>query len=312
MATSKIVAGVDVSKDFLDVFILPQEKSFRVPNNKESISNLIETLLEHNVTFVLMEATNNYHYKLALQLKDSPISCSVINPKMPRDFAKGLGVFAKTDKVDAYILAKYAQLSIEFKPCSFDEYTLELKDLVSRRRSLVTMSISEQNRLKTSFAPIVRDSNQKILNVLREERKKIEIEIAKLIAQNKAKKKLYQMLQLVKGIGKITASVLVTELPELGTLTNKQIASLVGVAPFSRDSGTSKGHRMIRGGRFFVRQALYMATLSAIRFNPVIKKFYDRLVAKGKPKKVAIVAAMRKLIVRLNAMVRDNTEWRND
>ena len=296
-----VVAGVDVSKETLYVYLLPSGRSFKVPNKRRDIQKLVEEFKKDQLELVVMEPTSRYHWELMLQLFQHGVPFSVVNPKNVRDFAKGITFKAKTDRIDALLLAKYGELVSPRRVERLDIKLLELKELVSRRRSLVKMIVSEKNRMASTTSPFVKSSIKRFLQTLEKERKKTEAEIFKFISSNAQLYKMYKLLLTIPGIGPTTAAILVSELPELGSLTSKEVASLVGVAPFNNDSGKSTGYRSISGGRFFVRQALYMAILSAIKFNPVIRDFYNRLLKRGKPKKVAMVACMRKLIVIINA-----------
>ena len=310
MVLQQTVAGVDVSKDTLDIHLLPTDKAWKVKNDKASIRKLVKRFREEGVDLVVMEPTGKHHWELMTQMVEGKIRTAVANPKMVRYFAKSLGILAKTDKVDAKVIAKYGSLVGPREMQQIDRKLLALKELVSRRRAIVKTIIAEKNRSSSAIHPLVKASIRLSLVGLRKQRDRIQKAILKAIFANPEKKKLFNLLKTAKGIGVVTASVLVAELPELGSLNSKEIAALVGVAPFNKDSGTFQGHRMITGGRFFVRQALYMAILSAIVHNPQISRFYNHLLKKGKLKKVAMVACMRKLVITLNSMAKTNSEWR--
>ena len=310
MVLQKTVAGVDVSKDTLDIYLLPTKKVWKVKNDKASIRKLVKTFIKEGVDLVVMEPTGKHHWELMTQMVEGGIGTAVANPKMIRYFARGLGSMAKTDKVDAKVIAKFGSLADPRKLQQIDRKMLELKELVSRRRAIVKIISAEKNRASSAIHPLVKASIRRSLVGQRKQLKIIQNAIIKAIFVNPEKKKMFNLLKTAKGIGDVTAAVLVAELPELGSLNSKEIAALVGVAPFNKDSGTFQGHRMIAGGRFFVRQALYMAILSAIVHNPQIRRFYNHLIEKGKLKKVAMVACMRKLVITLNSMIKTNTEWR--
>lgn len=310
MTLNQIVAGVDVSKDTLDIYLLPKGTAWKVKNNKSSISKLVKTFKKEGVDLVVMEPTGKYHWELMVQMVEGKIPTAVANPKKVRYFAKSLGIEAKTDKVDAIVIAKFGKLVEPRKLQQIDRKMLELKELVSRRRALVKMITAEKNRKSSTINPLVKSSIKRLLDGIKKQLGRIEDAIIETITLDEKMFRIFKLLQTVKGIGPVTALVLVAEMPELGTVNSKEIASLLGVAPFNKDSGSFSGHRMISGGRFFVRQAMYMAILSAIKYNPEISRFYNRLLKKGKLKKVAMVACMRKMIVMLNAMVKTNSEWR--
>ena len=312
MTLKQIVAGVDVSKETLDIYLLPAGKSWKIQNDKASIRKLVKKFNKEGVDLVVMEPTGKYHWELMVQMVEGEIPTAVANPKKVRYFAKGLGIMAKTDKVDAMVIAKFGELVEPRKLQQIDRKMLELKELVSRRRSLVKMITAEKNRMSSTIIPLVKSSIKRLLDGMKKQLARIQDAIIETITLDEKKHRIFELLQTAKGIGPVTAAVLVAEMPELGSLNSKEIASLLGVAPFNKDSGSFQGHRMISGGRFFVRQTMYMAILSAIKYNPEISRFYNRLLKKGKLKKVAMVACMRKMIVMLNAMVRTNSEWRSE
>lgn len=259
-----------------------------------------------------MEATGGYEFALACALQAVALRVAVINPRQARDFAKAMGYWAKTDRIDATVLAELArtiaahpQAERFVKPLA-DAEQQRLKALITRRAQLMGMLHAERQRLAISH-PASRASIEKLIKTIRDELKGIDTQLAQHIAQHHAD--LSCLLKSVSGVGPAVSAVLIAELPELGRLKARQIAALVGVAPFNRDSGAMRGKRTISGGRSQVRRTLYMGTLVATRFNPVIARFYQRLLAAGKPKKVALVACMRKLLIILNAMVRSGRPW---
>lgn len=312
MTLNQTVAGVDVSKETLDIYLLPKGTAWKVKNNKSSISKLVKTFKKEGVDLVVMEPTGKYHWELMVQMVEAGIPTAVANPKKVRYFAKSLGIEAKTDKVDARVIAKFGKLVEPRQLQQIDRKMLELKELVSRRRALVKMMTAETNRLSGTTIPLIKSGIEQSLVSIKEQLVNIQDVLIKTIKLDEEKRRKFELFQTVKGIGPVTAAVLVAEMPELGQMNSKQAAALLGVAPFNKDSGSFQGHRMISGGRFFVRKAVYMAILSAMRYNPVIRRFYNRLLKKGKLKKVAMVACMRKMIVILNAMAKTNSEWRTE
>jgi transposase len=257
----------------------------------------------------VLEATGGYEQRLAAELFDAGHSVAIVNPRQVRDFARALGVLAKNDRVDARVLASYAQHVPlrEFEKPS--EKQRELASLVTRRRQLQALRISETNRLEMATAKLAQKSIRHVLDLLRKELKKLDAEIARLIAADDDWRNKSDLLQSVPGVGPATSASLVAELPELGRVNRQEIASLVGLAPFDRDSGRCHGQRAIWGGRHSVRSSLYMAALTARRCNPVIRAFAERLARAGKRSKVILTACMRKLLVILNTMVRNQTAW---
>jgi len=261
---------------------------------------------------VVMESTGGYEAQFACALQAAGLSVAVVNPRQARDFAKALGYLAKTDRIDAAALSAFAQTLDQhpqrerFLKCLPDPQREQLAALVTRRRQLVEMLTAEHNRLALSHKA-ARRSIEAVIKALRRQLEDIEAQMARHVREHHAD--LEALLASAKGIGPQSIAVLIGELPELGRLSNRQISKLVGVAPLNRDAGTVRGKRTIFGGRAQVRSALYMPTMAAIRYNPVIKRFYERLLAGGKQKKVAIVACMRKLLTILNAMVRTGKTW---
>ena len=301
--------GVDVAKQKLDVAVLPDGRQQALTNDEAGIRQLVRRLRRRAAPLVVVEATGGYEYALVLALSEAGLPCAVANPRQVRDFARGLGLLEKTDKLDAGVLARFAEV-VQPQPRPLASPALrEVEALVQRRRQLVNMLTAEQNRLQTA-AKAMRSDIQRHIAWLRLDLKKLNQALRREIKSNPTWAGTERILRSVKGVGPVTSSTLVTDLPELGCLSSRKISKLVGAAPLAHDSGLFKGKRAIRGGRKTVRSALYMAALVASRHNPVLRTCYQRLLAAGKLKKVALVACMRKLLVILNAMVRDGTTWR--
>jgi transposase len=300
--------GIDVSKSKFDVVVLPEGTRVTCTYDSEGIGQLLAQLPRHDCVVVL-EATGGLERRLAAELIDAGHQTAIANPRQVRDFARGIGVLAKNDRLDARVLAIYAQhvqLRLSVKP---SEKRQELTALVVRRRQLLALQTAESNRLQQTKIKLATKSIRHVLDLLRKELKKLDAEIARLIADDDDWRSKSQLLQSVPGVGPATSASLVAELPELAKLNRQEIASLVGLAPFSRDSGQFRGQRSIWGGRGSVRCALYMAALNAKRCNPVIHAFAERLKRAGKRPKVVLTACMRKLLVILNTMLRNQTEW---
>ena len=300
--------GIDVSKDWLDVATRPATKQLRVANDDAGITEVVSELVEQSVTLVVIEATGGLESCVVASLSVAGIEVAVVNPRQVRDFAKSTGRLAKTDVLDSEVLAHFADAirpQVRELP---DEEAKELSALVARRTQVIQMIVSEKNRLKRTVKPVARRLKAHIA-YLESELKDIDSELKQTIRNSPLWKAKEDLLKSVPGIGPVSSTTLISGLPELGRLDRKQIAALVGVAPLNRDSGTFRGRRTVWGGRRRVRAVLYMAALVASRSNPVIKAFYDRLLAAGKAKKVALTACMRKLLTILNSMVRNGTQW---
>jgi transposase len=307
---SEVVVGIDVAKAFLDVFVAGGRLSRnRFPNDEEGQTALAAELVPLGPALVLLEASGGYEAEAVQTFVVAGLRVAVVNPRQARDFAKSMGTLAKTDRLDARVLCDLAAVVVRrddlprFLSEPADKERLDLQALVVRRRQLLGMLVGEKQRLSQA-RPAVRPSIKALIAAIESQIEKIDEELTTTMKANYAD--LADLLRSAKGVGPVFATAIIAELPEIGRLSRGKIASLVGVAPFAKDSGKSKGKRQIAGGRSQLRRALYMAALSAIRFNPVIRTFYQRLVAAGKPKKVALVACMRKLLTILNAMVRDN------
>ena len=304
----KIYIGIDVSKANLDIFIFPNNKYMQFTNDAQGIQKLLNKIRLFPNVLVVMESTGGYEVQVSLALSKVDLEVCVVNPRQVRDFAKASGKLAKTDRVDAKIIALFAN-KMELKANIF--YNEEHQKMVAnqaRRSQLIEMIIAEKNRLDKA-TPEQRDSIHRVLELLEKELKLIEAAQELLIISNHSLAEKKKILSSVKGVGTITATALLCELPELGTLSSKQIAALAGLAPFNRDSGTLKGKRTIWGGRASVRKALYMPTLVAIKYNSKIRDFYQKLCLAGKAKMTALIACMRKLLVIMNAMLRNNQSW---
>lgn len=303
-------AGIDISKERLDAFWLDQ--SLQVGNEAVGWSELTEKLKASNVDLVVIEATGGYERGLVRALQQSGIEVARVNPRQARDFAKSMGALAKTDQVDARCLRDFADVLArhaerhKYITAPLQEHQVLLSSMMTRRRQLLDMRVAEGNRLEQAVPQMAR-SIRAVIRTLDKQIGQIDDDMDRHIEEHfKAQRKL---LEGVKGVGAVTTLTLLGALPELGKLGRKAISKLVGVAPLANDSGKRQGPRRIWGGRGEVRAVLYMATLSAMRYNPAIAAFRDRLLAAGKPKKVAIVACMRKLLTILNAMVRDGAVW---
>lgn len=301
--------GIDVAKNKIDIFDQKSQTVETVGNNKQEINKWIKRLADTEHTIVIMEATGGYESLLVALLHQYNIALAVVNPRQVRDFAKGVGCDAKTDTIDARILARFGQVVQPTPQAAQSEDQLKLAALVERRRQLVGLINQEQNRRQQTRDSDVRKSIETVLKELTKQLKAMDEQIATAIAADQLNARRVEILQSVKGLGAVTVSTFVAELPELGQLNRQQVAKLVGVAPINNDSGQSTGKRKAFGGRSAIRRTLYMATLVATRFNTQIRTFYQRLVAKGKPKKLALTAAMRKLLTILNTLVRTDQLW---
>lgn len=306
--TTSYYVGIDVSKDMLDVCVLPTGESFRLSNDKAGIAMLRKKLQPLSAERVVMEATGGYEAEAVLTLGLAGLKVCVVNPARVRNFAKADGQLAKTDKIDAGVIAKYGERMLPEVRTLASEEVRDLDALVTRRRQLVQMITSEKNRMGIS-ARGLRPGIQTHIDWMTGEVGRIETDLDQAIKATAGWQEKVELYTSAPGVGTKTAHSLIAEVPELDRISAKQISALVGVAPYPRESGMFKGTRRIRGGRISIRCMLYMATLSAIRCNPVIKAHYTQLRARGKLFKVAMVACMRKLLVILSAMARSNTPW---
>lgn len=301
--------GIDVAKDELVIFFDGDQSSISVANEQSAITKLADRWQNFsNLKRIVVEASGGYETLVVSLLANSGLPVSLVNPKRVRDFAKGLGLLAKTDRLDAALLSLFGELTIPRLYQLPSPEQKQLAQLVSRRQQLVQIKAMEQTRKKQAAASI-KASIERHLLWLETEIQAIDIDLEQQIKTHPSFAELDECLQTVPGIGPTTSAVLIAELPELGNLSAKEVTALVGLAPFAADSGRHRGQRHIIGGRRQVRKSLYMATIAAIRCNSSINQFYHRLKERGKPTKVAIIAASRKLLCFLNAMVRDGKSW---
>jgi transposase len=302
--------GIDVSSKQLDVGVLPGGELEKFANDSRGIKRLVKFLKGRNVELIVMEATGGYEVDAAVALHEAGLPIVVVNPRQPRDFAKAVGILAKTDEIDALVLARFAR-DVRPEERSFpSEKERFLRELLTRRRQLIGMTNAESNRLQQARSKDVKETVQAILDVIKEQLHAVEEEISQAMETCSTYHDKDRILQSVPGIGPVVSHSLLIDLPELGRLNRREIAALVGVAPINRDSGQFRGRRTTWGGRANVRSALYMAALVAIRWNSTIKAFYQRLRNAGKPAKVALTACMRKLLVITNTMIANDTPWR--
>lgn len=303
--------GIDVSKAVLDVAVLPTGEKWSVPNSSEGVQGLVQRLEELKVRLVVLEASGGLERRAIAALAGARLPVVAVNPRQVRDFAKATGKLAKTDALDAAVLALFAErIRPEARPLK-DAQAQELEALVVRRRQVVDMIGAEKNRLRAAPpSKQVRTAIGRTIAWLQKQLDENDSDLEKAVKSSGAWREKDDLLRSVPGVGKVLSRTLLSQLPELGTLTRKQIAALIGVAPLNRDSGTLRGRRCVWGGRAQVRKVLYMGALVAARFNPTIRAFHDRLVDAGKLPKVALVACMRKLLTILNAMVAAKTPWR--
>ncbi len=302
--------GIDVSQERLDVGLWPAGETFQDTNDRQGIERLAERLVELHPRVVVLESTGRLEVPMALELGEQGVPYAIVNPRPVRDFARSMGKLAKTDRIDAVMLARWAESArVAPKPLP-DARRRELRALLMRRLQLVENKVAEENRLRGETHPRVRKSLKASIAWHARQIAELDKALDRTIKADPTFTARSEQVRSVPGVGPQTARMLVACLPELGTLTRQKIAALVGIAPLNKDSGKSQGKRFCWGGRSEVRCALYMAALVASRFNPVISVVYQRLRANGKPAKVALVACMRKLLVILNAMARDKTVWR--
>ncbi len=308
-ASTEVYVGIDVSKTRLDVYVDPTGQTLSVDNTPAGIRSLRATLQSLNVKLVLLEATGRYERRLASDLLDAGIPVTVVNPRQARDFAKSLGKLAKTDKIDAKVLAQFARLDHHRLAEKTPENLALLDQRVTRRRQVVAMLATEKTRLEQLDDKLAIRTVKKVMRVLDQQREDLDRDIARMIESDDDWRNKAQILDSAPGVGPDTANQLVVDLPELGRLNRQEIAALVGVAPMNCDSGSMRGQRHIRGGRADVRTTLYMAAYNAMRCNPTIHAFAERLKKAGKPFKVVATACMRKLLIILNVMVKTNQHW---
>lgn len=313
MDEARTVVGIDISKDRLDVARLPAavHACGAFDNDAKGHAALIAWLKEVSPRLIVLESTGGYQRVLVAALAAEGLPVVVVNPRQVRDFARALGVLAKTDAIDAMVLARFGEkVNPEVRPLP-DAASTALIDLMARRRQLVELRTAESNRLGQAISPRIKTSIRAVLATIEKQITAIDDDLDDRIKKSPAWKEKEDLLTSVPGVGPLTARTLLACLPELGRISRQTVAALVGVAPLNRDSGMMRGKRTTWGGRGVVRSALYMAALVATRYNPVLRAHYAKLVAAGKAKKLALVACMRKLLVTLNALLRTRTPWRN-
>jgi len=302
--------GVDVGKSQLDLYLLERGRAMTIPNEEPDISNLIRALRRFRIERIVVEATGRLEQPFVRAALAARLPVIVVSPLKIRRFAEVIGQLAKTDAIDARLIAQFAAtVKPAARPAS-DANARALKDLVVRRRQLTSLRTMEKNRRQV-MPPELKSSIDRIIVMLNRELKLLEQLINNAVDQHATSRHKRELLTSMPGIGNTVAATLIGDLPELGSLDRREIASLTGVAPFNRDSGTLRGKRRIRGGRAQSRTALFLSAMVATRFNPDIKRFYERLLSTGKHKKVALIACIRKIVTALNAMLRDNVPWRS-
>jgi transposase len=308
MEAGAVYIGIDVGKAHLDVAERPGGTTWRVANDEAGITQLVDRWRAQPPTLIVLEATGGLEVPVAAALGTAGRAVAVVNPRQVRHFAQAIGQLAKTDRLDATLLARFAEVVRPAPRLLPDAQAQALTALVTRRSQIVAMLVAEQQRLPTA-PPAVRARVKRHVQWLRTEREALEAELAQTIQQTPLWRERDDLLQSVPGVGPALATTLIADLPELGRLNRKEIAALGGVAPLNHDSGQHRGRRVIWGGRAHLRAKLYRGTLVAVQHNPVLRPFYERLLAAGKPKKVALVAGMHKLLTILNAMVAHQTRW---
>lgn len=311
MSEVLVFVGLDVSKYRLDIAVRPQDEGWSVANDESGIVEAVSRLQAVRPTLVVLEATGGMEFPVTGALAAAGLPVVVMNPRQVRDFAKATGQLAKTDRIDAGVLARFGEaVRPEVRPLP-EACTQELRALLTRRRQLVQMLTAERNRLGSAPSGIRRDIQEHV-RWLERRLKGVNQQLAQALRTSPVWREKDRQLRSAPGVGPVLATTLLADLPELGHLNRKEIAALVGVAPFNRDSGNQRGKRMIWGGRAGVRAVLYMGVLVAVRHNPVIRAFYERLLQAGKGKKVALTACMRKLLTILNAMMKHQTSWQTE
>ena len=310
MATSnEKYVGIDVSKDTLDVAVLGEKRAWQAENTKVGIQKLVGQLQESCLALIVVEATGGYQRTVVEALFHAGLSVAVVNPARVRQFARASGLLAKTDKLDAFVLATYGKTMQPRQYTGKTEAEKQLSALLARRKQLEEMLKAEQNRLRTTL-PSVKNSVEQVIAVLKEQKKRLDEQIQEFLKEQKGWQEQSAILGTAPGVGPVTTATLLAELPELGKMDRKKIAALVGVAPMNYDSGKKRGYRKTKGGRADVRSVLYMSTLVATRHNPLIQSQYQQMLKRGKLKKVALTACMRKFLTILNAMMRDQQPFR--
>lgn len=306
----EVFVGIDVSKGSLDFAVSNENRMDQVGNDRKGIARLITQMRRKSPSLIVVEATGGYEQAVVDGLFHAGLPVARVSPQRVHQYARARGILAKTDKIDAGNLAEYGEHIRPRLYVAKDKDVEHLSALLTRRKQLIEMVMAEKNRLRTACEHL-RTSFQKIIACLEEELERLDKEVRSYMDEHEKLQEREQLLRSARSIGPVTAATLLAELPELGELDRKQIAALVGVAPMNQDSGRRRGYRKTKGGRPDVRRTLYMATLTGIRYNPVIKANYERLVGRGKEKKVAITACMRKFLIILNAMMRDQKPFRS-
>ena len=301
--------GIDVAKDKFDVCFLPSKEAFCLQYDENGIGELLRRLRSLTACLVVLEGTGGLEQRLVAELQDAGVAAAVVNPRQVRDYARGIGYLAKNDRIDAQVLARFAQEVLPHAQEKKPEKLRELEQLVTRRRQLLDIRTAETLRAERMTSAKARKSIDKVLKCLAKELKDIEAAMADIIQSDDTYRHKSAIVQSTPGVGQVTSTTLVAELPELGVLNRQEISALVGLAPYDDDSNKRQGHRSISGGRASVRTVLYMAALTARRCNPIIKRFAERLQKAGKPFHVTITACMRKLLTILNVMVKRSTLW---
>lgn len=303
------VAGIDIAKYHFDLHLLPENKAARFRNNAEGIGHCCQFLAQVKPEAIVLEATGGYELALTVALQAAALPVILVNPRRVRDYARAMGLVAKTDRIDAKVIAEFAtspRLSLRELP---DTQARQRLAWIARRDQLVELHVAERNRLEHATEPLVTQSIQQVLAVLEEQIAAIDLKLAEAIAADAQLQRKAEIIDSTPGLGVTTATMLVIRLPELGRVNRRQIAALVGLAPMNRDSGRYRGKRMTGGGRLRIRSALYMPMLAVIRCNERIRDFYQHLLDNGKSKITALVAAMRKLLTILNTMLQTNQLW---
>lgn len=311
MKQTPIWIGIDVSSGSLDIAVRPTGEFWSATNTEKGIKDTVAKLETFCPETIVVEATGGLEVPIVAASASAGLPVVAVNPRQVRDFAKATGTLAKTDKLDAHIIAHFAEaVRPEIRPIK-DEMLQGLSELIARRRQLVDMLTAEKNRLKRSSPKVTKDIKAHVV-WLEKRLDKTDTDLKNQIKGNPLWRKKCEICQSVPGVGPVLTMSLLANLPEIGQVNSRQIAALVGVAPFNHDSGKHRGRRFVWGGRANVRSVLYMATMTAVRFNPVLKEFYERLLNAGKKPKVALTACMRKLIIIINAMVRDGVKWQEN
>jgi transposase len=307
--SSETYIGIDVSKDRLDIAVLGEKQAWQVNNTPDGIASFVQQMADLQPELIVVEATGGYQRSVVEALFHASLAVAVVNPTRVRQFARACGLLAKTDKLDAFVLAEFGR---KVQPGQYEgksEAEKHLSALLVRRKQVDEMLKAEQNRLRT-ISPSLRGSVERMIAYLKEEKKRLDEQIHDVMREQKAWQEQTEILSSAPGVGRVTTATLLAELPELGKMDRKKIAALVGVAPMNYDSGKKRGYRKTKGGRGDVRSVLYMSTLVATRHNPLIQAQYPHLLKRGKEKKVALTACMRKFLTILNAMARDKQPFR--